>query len=50
MDRGILGIGVCTLDVLTKVSSFPENESVEEAESSELMGGRASCHGSCYSF
>ena len=39
MDRGILGIGVCTLDVLTKVSSFPENESVEEAESSELMGG-----------
>ena len=39
MDRGILGIGVCTLDVLTKVSSFPEKESVEEAESSELMGG-----------
>jgi len=39
MDRGILGIGVCTLDVLTKVSSFPEDESVEEADSSELMGG-----------
>ena len=39
MARGILGIGVCTLDVLTRVSSFPETESVEEAESCQLMGG-----------
>ena len=39
MTRGILGIGVCTLDVLTRVRSFPETESVEEAESSQLMGG-----------
>ena len=39
MTRGILGIGVCTLDVLTRVRSFPEKESVEEAESSQLMGG-----------
>lgn len=39
MTHGILGIGVCTLDVLTQVRSFPETESVEEAESSQLMGG-----------
>ncbi len=39
MNRGILGIGVCTLDILTQVTSFPDKESVEEAESSQLMGG-----------
>ena len=39
MKRGILGIGVCTLDILTQVTSFPDKESVEEAESSQLMGG-----------
>jgi len=39
MQRGILGIGVCTLDVLTKVETLPSNESVEEAESAIFMGG-----------
>ena len=39
MQRGILGIGVCTLDILTKVKTLPSNESVEEAESAIFMGG-----------
>jgi sulfofructose kinase len=39
MQRGILGIGVCTLDILTKVETLPDDESVEEAESAIFMGG-----------
>jgi len=39
MQRGILGIGVCTLDILTKVETLPSDESVEEAESAIFMGG-----------
>jgi len=36
---GILGIGVCTLDILTVVESFPGGENVEEAQRSVMMGG-----------
>ena len=39
MRRGILGIGVCTLDILTKVKTLPSDESVEEADSAIFMGG-----------
>ena len=39
MRRGILGIGVCTLDILTKVKTLPSDESVEEADSVIFMGG-----------
>jgi sugar/nucleoside kinase (ribokinase family) len=36
---GILGIGVCTLDVISMVESFPANEGVEMARESICMGG-----------
>lgn len=38
-QSGILGIGVCTLDILTVVESFPCGENVEEARQSVIMGG-----------
>lgn len=39
MADGILGIGVCTLDIITVVHSFPGSENVEEAERAIVMGG-----------
>ncbi len=39
MANGILGIGVCTLDVLTHTSTFPLQGDVEEANQALVMGG-----------
>ncbi|MCH2059795.1 MAG: PfkB family carbohydrate kinase [Verrucomicrobiales bacterium] len=39
MSKGILGIGVCTLDILTHTSTFPLTGDVEEANDSLVMGG-----------
>ena len=39
MASGILGIGVCTLDVLTVVDTLPGEEGVEMARQATLMGG-----------
>ncbi len=39
MSNGILGIGVCTLDILTHTSTFPATGDVEEANEALVMGG-----------
>ena len=39
MSEGILGIGVCTLDILTHTRTFPLTGDVEEANDSLVMGG-----------
>ncbi len=39
MSDGILGIGVCTLDVLLVVDTLPGEEGVEMAHRAQLMGG-----------
>ena len=39
MSDGILGIGVCTLDVLLVVDTLPGEEGVEMAQRAQLMGG-----------
>jgi sugar/nucleoside kinase (ribokinase family) len=39
MANGILGIGVCTLDILTHTSTFPATGDVEEANEALVMGG-----------
>jgi len=39
MANGILGIGVCTLDILTHTRTFPVTGNVEEANNSLVMRG-----------